>query len=282
MDQLRSETAVPREPASGWALIRVICGVTGVNVRARMEYRADFATLVLFGIVFQVAALAFVGVVVAGSHGIRGWSLHQVLFIASLRLLAHGLWEPIFDNLTLVSYRIRDGWFDRMLVRPVNPLIQVLLMRFWVNGIGDLALGITLFAVAQSRLHIHWSALSVVFLVLVLMGSILLEAAIYLVIASLSFWIVRTDGVASWAEDSMTFANYPLTIFPSVARFALTFVVPIGFLSFFPSTVFLGRTGQAPFTPYFAYGAPAVGLALFVGAYRLWKLGILHHRSTGT
>jgi len=86
-----------------------------------------------------------------------------------------------------------------------------------------------------------------------------------------------------WASDTVnTFGNYPTSIFPSAARVVFTFAFPIAFLSFFPATVFLGRAEGVPFTPLLAYGAPLVGLAVFVVAYRLWQVGLRYHSSTGT
>jgi ABC-2 type transport system permease protein len=106
---------------------------------------------------------------------------------------------------------------------------------------------------------------------------------ITLAISSLSFRFVKSDALMWWASDTVnTFGNYPTSIFPSAARFLLTFAFPIAFLSFFPATVFLGRADNAPFTPLLAYGAPLVGLVVFVVGYRSWHAALRHHSSTGT
>ena len=34
--------------------------------------------------------------------------------------------------------------------------------------------------------------------------------------------------------------------------------------------------------PLLAWGAPVIGGLVFVGARRIWRIGIDHHRSTGT
>jgi ABC-2 type transport system permease protein len=264
----------------GWTLTKRLMAI---NVRARMEYRADFVLGFVLGIVFQVAALAFVFVVVGSFGGIGGWSLQEVLFIAGIRLTAHALVEMVFGNLTIVTWMIRDGWMDRVLVRPANTLLQVVLFQFRANGMGDLVVGGLALASGIRGIDATWNAWSGLLLVLVIAGSMLLEAGLLLAIAALGFWVVRTESLMWWADDlTNTFGNYPLTVFPAMTRFLLTFVVPIGFLGFYPATMFLGRTGDVPFTPLLAYGAPLVGIAVFVGAYGLWVRGIAHHRSTGT
>jgi ABC-2 type transport system permease protein len=275
--------AVPRTPVGGLALARVVAAIVGTTLRARMEYRVDFALWILFGVVYHVAALAFVWVVVAQFRGLGDWSLEQVLFLAGLRLVAHAVFETAFGNLDIVGEMVRTGTFDRMLVRPVSPLLQVLLVEFRINGFGDLVIGLAIFLFVQPALHVVWTPLAFAYLALVIVGSVLLEAGIFLVIASVTFWIVHVESLVWWAGDIVnTFGNYPLSIFPQGARYVFTFVFPIGFLAFFPAAVFLGRAGEVPFSPLFAYGAPLVGLAVFAAGLLVWQIGLNHHQSTGT
>jgi viologen exporter family transport system permease protein len=276
-------TLVPRTPVSGLPLARVVAAMVSINLRSRMEYRVDFAIWILFGVVYHVAALAFVWVVVAQFRGLGDWSLEQVLFLIGLRLVAHAVFETIFGNLDVVGEMVRTGTFDRMLIRPISPLLQVLLAEFRVNGLGDFVIGLAIFLLVQPTLNVAWTPLALGYLLLVIAGSVLLEAGIFLTIASLTFWIIHSESLVWWAGDLVnTFGNYPLSIFPQGARYLFTFVFPIAFLAFFPAAVFLGRAGDVPFTPLFAYGAPVIGLAVFAVGRVVWQVGLGHHQSTGT
>lgn len=275
--------AVPRLPVSGMALARVVAAMMSINLRSRMEYRVDFAVWIMFGVVYHIAALAFVWVVVSQFGGLGDWSLEQVLFLIGLRLVAHAVFETVFGNLDFVGEMVRAGTFDRMLIRPISPLLQVLLSEFRVNGLGDVVIGLAIFLLVQPALHVAWTPLALGYLVLVIVGSVLLEAGIFLIIASAMFWIVQGESLAWWAGDIInTFGNYPLSIFPQGARYLFTFVFPIAFLAFFPAAVFLGRAGDVPFTPLFAYGAPLIGAAVFMLGRLVWGIGLGHHQSTGT
>jgi ABC-2 type transport system permease protein len=276
-------TLVPRTPVSGLPLARVVAAMVSINLRSRMEYRVDFAIWILFGVVYHVAALAFVWVVVAQFRGLGDWSLEQVLFLIGLRLVAHAVFETIFGNLDVVGEMVRTGTFDRMLIRPISPLLQVLLAEFRVNGLGDFVIGLAIFLLVQPTLNVTWTPLALGYLLLVIAGSVLLEAGIFLTIASLTFWIIHSESLVWWAGDLVnTFGNYPLSIFPQGARYLFTFVFPIAFLAFFPAAVFLGRADDVPFTPLFAYGAPVIGLAVFAVGRVVWQVGLGHHQSTGT
>jgi len=94
---------------------------------------------------------------------------------------------------------------------------------------------------------------------------------------------VQKEWVAFASADAprYRFGSYPLHIFGDLARFVLTFGVPVAFIAYLPSTVLLGRTGELSVHPALAYGAPLVGAALFGAAYLFWRSQIPHYQSSG-
>jgi viologen exporter family transport system permease protein len=261
----------------------LVRAMLATDLRARMQYRGDFAVWIVLGVLFQLAALVFVVVVVTHFNGIGGWTIEEVTLIVGIRLTAHAIYEMIFGNIGRIGSMVRDGWFDRLLVRPASPLVQVVGTSFQVNGFGDLVVGLVALASALSAIRIDQPALASVQVVVVVSGSVSLEAGLHLVLASTSFWFIRTDSLMWWIDDfSNTFSNYPVTVFPLIARFLLTWVFPLALLGFFPATTLMNRTRDVPFTPLLAWGAPIIGAVSFLGARVIWRAGINHHRSTGT
>src|SRR5438093_10036621 len=102
--------------ASARRTLHIVRVMLATDLRARMQYRADFAIWILLGVLFQIAAFVFVAVVVTHFGGIGGWSISEVLLIVGIRLTAHACLETVFGNLSRVSWMVRDGWFDRLLV----------------------------------------------------------------------------------------------------------------------------------------------------------------------
>jgi ABC-2 type transport system permease protein len=269
--------------ARGRRNVRLVRSMLAVDLRGRMQYRGDFAIWIVLGVLFQIAALVFVAVVVTHFGGIGGWSLAEVLLIVGIRLTAHAIFEMVFGNVGRVSWMVRDGWFDRLLVRPASPLLQVIGTSFHVNGFGDLLVGLLALGAALPDVGIGQPVLAALQIIVVVVGSMLLEAGLQLALASTAFWFVRTDSLGWWLDDwGNTFSNYPVTVFPLVARFLLTWILPLALLGFFPAAAIMGRAGDVPFTPLLAWGAPVVGLLAFLGARIIWRVGIDHHRSTGT
>jgi len=58
---------------------------------------------------------------------------------------------------------VRNGTFDRSLVRPLDPLIQVLTRRFGVNTVGDVITAVGLLVFATAIADLRWTPLHVLY-----------------------------------------------------------------------------------------------------------------------
>lgn len=61
-------------------------------------------------------------------------------------------------------------------------------------------------------------------------------------------------------------------------RFAFTYVIPIGFVAFYPSQIFLRPEQVSPLT----YFSPLIGIGLFAITYWIWTLGVNSYNGTGS
>jgi ABC-2 type transport system permease protein len=61
----------------------------------------------------------------------------------------------------------------------------------------------------------------------------------------------------------------------------LTFILPYGFINFYPAQLFLGKDDYL-FHPSLPYATLPVGLGLFSLAYRFWRYGINRYQGTGS
>ena len=86
------------------------------------------------------------------------------------------------------------------------------------------------------------------------------------------------DAVLALAWKVREFAPYPITIFDGAFRFAFTFLLPIGFIAFYPAQFFLRPDEISPWI----YLSPVIGIALFALMYRVWTLGVNSYTGTGS
>lgn len=264
------------------ATVSICWTLARAALRGQMEYRVNFLVGIIAGVVWQVTGFFMIWVILSRFQSIGGWTLGEIAFLYGLRLTAHGLWVIPFSRLIEMDTMVREGEFDRYLIRPLNPMLQLITSRVRIASLGDLVGGVALLGAASARAGIHWSPTALAYLVLVLIGGALAEAALQIGCAALSFRFLDTAGLRFLIDDAFNkFGGYPLSIFGGFVQFLLTWALPLAFVAYLPATVLLGRTGELRISPIFAYLAPTVGVVWFVAAYRFWIWQSRNYQSSG-
>lgn len=261
---------------------RVLKSLVAASVRAQLQYPADLAVQILFGVLWQTATIAFVVVVISHFSGIGGFSGSAVVLIAGLRMLSHGIYVLLLDNVTHVSDLIEDGRMDGFLVRPLPVLTQVLASEFSFTALGDLAVGLTMCSVGIFMNDSLWTFPHLLYLAIAVGAGAMLEGAFQLMVAS---GIIRSPvfrGLDVWVDDFLAnFASYPTLIFPKVIQGILTFVLPTAFMAYLPAAAVLGLSSETGLPEVVVKGSPALGIAAFLAARVVWKRTLRHFVSVG-
>ncbi|SDZ35258.1 ABC-2 type transport system permease protein [Amycolatopsis xylanica] len=263
------------------SVLRSAVRLTALNVRARMEYRGEFALSLVHGVLWQSSLLLFLTVLVTRFPGLGGWTGGQVFFIAGLRLVGHAVYVIFFDTVADLPRLVQEGRIEGYLLRPLPLLTQVLLSSARVTALGDLAVGLTVLGIGIGIADTSWPWWKLAFLVAAVAGAALLEGAVQLAISTLAFRQVDTGTPAMWADELMaSFGNYPITIFPMPLKLMLTTVLPAAYTAFLPASVLLGQT-QGGVLGALAIASPAAGVLAFLAARRLWYAGAARYEGVG-
>lgn len=265
--------------------LRIAVLLQRARFRAALQYRIDLLLQVAMGIAYQGAGFAFVWIVLDTFQTIGGWSVWEVAFLYALRLLAHSVWLFFFNPIVIVDQLIREGEFDRYLVRPINPLISAMTTRaLRMGSFGDLLTGVVILVPAIRHVSIDWSTLTVAAVVLAIIGGALVETSVQLFLTALAFRWLETARLRGIVEDVFnTFGSYPLRIFGTGAEWVLTFLVPVAFVAYLPAAVLLDKDVSFGFLANHAIFAvtPALGALLCWLSYRFWRRQISHYQSAG-
>ncbi|WP_344320299.1 ABC transporter permease [Streptomyces macrosporus] len=252
--------------------------MTLLNLRAQLEYRAEFLLTIAFGIAWQSSVIVFAAVLLQRFPGMGGWSSEDVLLIVGMRMLSHALYVLVFGRVHSLSFLVQEGLVDAWLLRPMPVYRQAQLSSFPTNGLGDLAVGVTMFAFAVQQAEEPWTAGRVAFLVAGVVGGMLVESAVGTAMSCAAFRFPSTFYWSSWVEELMaTFGGYPLSILPRAVSGVFTFVLPLAFIAYFPAGVLTGHGSSLGVPVWLAALSPLVGLALFVGARLLWNRSLRHY-----
>lgn len=248
------------------------------RLKVLLEYRASFVIGAVSVLAVQSASLGAVWSVLRQVPDLNGWKLDEVLLIYGLAVLSESITHMFADNLWTLGWAyVRTGDFDRLLVRPIDPLFHLLADRFCHDGLGDLIIGLALVTRSVARLDLHLGPASLGFLLLSVASGGAIFVALNLLTATTAFWFRESIPLTRSIHALHDFATYPLSIFHKSIRVLLTWVVPYGFCSYYPASVLLGRD-LGPV----AWLGPAVAAALMAAALAFWRLGLRHYQGTGS
>lgn len=248
------------------------------RLKVLMEYRANFILGASSTIIWQASSIAAVWVVMQKVPTLNGWNYDEVLLVYGLVTLSKSINHMFADNLwTLGRVYIRSGGFDRFLVRPIDPLFHLLADRFCQDGVGNFLVGVALVVKATVALHIAWTPLKLLMLVVGVVSGGFIFIALNLITCVAAFWIVDSVPVTRLVFDNHLFAQYPLSIYPRAINILLTWVIPYGFASFYPASYLLDRA-----VGNLAWFGPLIAAILLWVGYRLWQTGLKYYSGTGT
>lgn len=251
-------------------------------LRGKMEYKAAFFFF-FFAIIFYYAGQ--IGVILAVVHRfkvISGWTLGEMAFLYGLLIFSQGLASIIFNSLNFFEELTIKGDFDRILIRPLNPLGQVLCGNFEISTVSYFFIGLAALIFGSGYSGIHWTWTKIMLLPLVIVGAVLIQGGIRIFVAAAAFWTIRNRSlVHTVVYSSKEFIYYPISIYNGAIQFFLTFLFPLAFINYYPSFYFLDKSESVLFHPLLQFGTPLVGTLVFTGALLFWKKGLGKYQGTG-
>ncbi|MCX7570644.1 ABC-2 family transporter protein [Tumebacillus sp. DT12] len=249
------------------------------HLKVMMEYRLDFFIGVMSVVLIQFTSIFFVKVVFDQIEDLNGWGFYEVLFIYGVATMGRSIHHIFFDNLWTIGWQyIRPGNFDRLLIRPINPLFHLIADRVQQDGFGQLVIGGLLMAAAMPHLGVEWGPVNLLILLVLIVSSGAIFVAVNLFFATLSFWIVDSLPITFAAFNLSDFARYPLNIYHKGIRWLLTWLIPYGFTAFYPAAAFIEHSGYRELGMI----TPLIAVISCWLAYRFWKVGLRAFNSTGS
>lgn len=266
-------------------LAGLLARLVRAQVRSQTQFRVSFTmdvvtSFIVFAFEFGALAALFVRFRTLG-----GWSLGEVAFMGGLTAMSFKTMDMLFSGFDPPDFgdAVRKGTFDAILLRPAPLTLQVLGSRFVFHRLGAIAEGMAVFALANGLVDVRWTAAKFAFLPVVFVGQMAFFAALFIAGSTVTFWTIDSiEAVNILTYGGHELNQYPAHIYPLPLRRFFTYVVPTLFLSYYPALYLLDKPDPTGMPPWARFVGPAIGVAAFVGANALWRVGIRHYRSTGT
>ncbi len=247
-------------------------------IKSRLQYRVDFM-ISSVGMFFTCLATLFVfGVLFQSVPQLAGWRFEEIVFIYAFYSLAVVPLQVFFDNIWQLRYHVQEGSFIKYYLKPLNIMFYYMSEVFDIKGLVQLVIGLGALFYASARLGLQWDLVKLGLLLASLFSASLVTISILLIAASAAFWVIGSYPMLALAHKVREFAQYPTSIFDGFFRFLFTYLIPVGFMAFYPAQLFL-RPQEASLL---AYAAPLVGIGAFAVAYFVWSKGVDYYAGTGS
>lgn len=258
--------------------LKIYGKILAQDIKSKMSYRADFFISTIGMLATNVAGAFSFWLVFQMFPSIDGWNYYEMMFLYGFALLAATPAQCLFDNNWNLRQQVYSGDFIKYCFRPVNLFFYFMSEVFDIKGLGQLAFGIVAVIYAWIKLSIPFQIYSVLLLLVAVISASLFVIAILNLAASACFWLVNSFFVLQLSNQLRDFAKYPMSIFGPALRIAFTFIIPIGYMAYYPSLIFL-RPDEVSWVVWIT---PAFGALFFYLSYKVWMKGAMNYSGTGS
>ena len=263
--------------------IRLYGRYVSISLRGQMEYRASFAMQAMGG--FLVTGVEFIAIWALFQRfgHIAGWKLGEVALFYGLVSVTFAVADTITRGFDIFgSVFVRTGNFDRLLLRPRSPALQLMGYEFRLTRIGRFSQGVAVFALGAVMTHFRFSPAAPLILAFAVAGGVALFSGILMLQATLAFWTVESlEAVNILTYGGEAAAEYPLNVYAGWFRDFLLWGVPIGCVTYLPMLAAMGRPDPLGTPAWLLPLAPAAGFAFLAASLGVWRFGVSHYASAG-
>lgn len=211
-------------------------------VRAMM-FRFDFLLWSSVEFAWMGVNVLLIEVIYGHTDSVAGWGKYEMLLLLGTALLIQRLLMGFFwTNLFEIGRNVRSGQFDFYLTQPGQPLFMVSTRKLDPDGLANSLVALGLVYYAARQLHLSFTPGGVaLYAVLVALG-LVVHYSLLLLMASLTFWIVKTEGIEGSYFTVAEFGRLPRAAFKSLfTNVVFVYALPAVIVTNVPAAALLGR-----------------------------------------
>lgn len=249
-----------------------------ICVRSIMQYKASFFLMLLGRFLVSFGEVIAIQFLFSSFKEIKGYTYGDVLLCFSVIQMSFTLAELFGNGFKGFSGMVKRGEFDRMLLRPCSPVLQIMGSRFELGRIGPLITAMITLVLGIINSHVKWNLLTVFTLVFMIIGGMLLFIGLFMLGASFCFFTIEDTSIINvLTYGAKTHGKYPFDIYGKGVMNFCTYIIPYTLVQYYPLQYLLGRTNHWMVALY------PVGIAGFLMiCYLLWCMGVRNYKSCGS
>jgi ABC-2 type transport system permease protein len=206
------------------------------SVAREMSFKSNFLLWILVELLWFGLQLSFIGVLYLHTEHIGTWTKWQVVLLIGASHFIQQLYQAFFlINCTNLSELVRTGKLDFLLLLPVNTRFIVSLRQVDLGAFVNAASAVALMAYAAHQLHLVPTFVQVLGFLALCATGIAIHYSLMFLLASISFWTVRAQGIVWGYYNLFNIARMPDEAFHGLFKIVFTFALPMLLVSNVPA-----------------------------------------------
>lgn len=260
-----------------WKSIILYLRYASICVRSAMQYKLSFLLMIIGRFIIAFNEFIAIKFLFSGFEEIKGYSYGDVLLCFSIVQMSFTLSELFGNGFKVFSGMIKRGDFDRILLRPCSPILQIIGNHFEIGRTGPMITAVITLAIGIRTCSVSWNAAAFFTLALMIAGGALLFIGLFMLGAGLCFFSIEDTSIINvLTYGAKSHGKYPIDVYGrGILRFC-TYIIPYTLFQYYPLQYLLGRTTQWRLAFY------PLGIIVFlVLCYAVWRIGVHNYKSCG-
>jgi ABC-2 type transport system permease protein len=249
------------------------------SVVREMSFKSNFLLWIFVELLWFGLQLSFIGVIYLHTDHIGDWTKWQVVLLIGASHFIQQIFQAFFlVNCTQLSELIRTGKLDFMLLLPVNTRFLISLRQVDLGGFVNGLMGVAVMAYAAKQLHLIPGAATIFGFLLLSLAGILIHYSLMFLLASISFWTVRAQGVVWGYYNLFNISRMPDSAFQGFFKAFFTFAIPMLLVANVPAKLITQKL-QSPWEMVLLI---ATALFCFTLSELGWRFAMRHYTSASS
>lgn len=255
-------------PSRGLFYAKIYAALWKNSVTREMNFKANFLLWIFVELLWFGLQLSFIGVLYLHTDHIGTWTKWQVVMLIGASHFIQQIFQAFFlINCTNLSELIRTGKLDFLLLLPVNTRFVVSLRQVDLGAFVNATSAVGVIAFAAHQMNFVPTFIQVVGFLVLCTAGIVVHYSLMFLLASISFWTVRAQGIVWGYYNLFQIARMPDEAFRGVFKAVFTFAIPMLLVSNVPVRVLVNKLSSPRLLPL------GLLLAMSVFCFALSELG---------
>jgi ABC-2 type transport system permease protein len=208
------------------------------SVTREMSFKGNFILWIVVELLWFGLQLCFVSVVFSQTNSVGTWTQWQMVLLVGASNFIQQVYQAFFlVNCTNLSELIRTGKMDFLLLLPINTRFIVSLRQVDLGGFINAVFAIAVMIFAAGKLHLQPTFAQLAGFGALCVVGILIHYSLMFMLAAISFWTVRAQGIVWGYYNLFNIARMPDEAFRGAFKAMFTFALPVLLVSNVPVRV---------------------------------------------